>query len=68
MFPYGVERIGSGISRGLRSLRRSDEKLDLEMYRSLVSDEKLDLEMYRSILRRVWYGRYTNVLNDDVLV
>ena len=30
-----------------------------------VSDEKLDLEMYRSLLRRVWYGCYTSVLNDD---
>ena len=29
------------------------------------SDEKLDLEMYRSLLRRVWYGCYKNVLDDD---
>ena len=29
------------------------------------SDEKLDLEMYGSLLRRVWYGCYKNVLNHD---
>ena len=30
-----------------------------------VSNEKLELEMYRSLLHRVWYGYYKNVLNDD---